>query len=44
MENLADYSHYVMMAYAVAALTLGSLFIFVITKYFSAKSKIKNEK
>jgi len=44
MENLIDYSSYVVAAYAVASVVLIGLMIFVIGKYFAAKSKIKNRK
>ncbi len=44
MENLTDYSNYVLMAYAVASLVMTGLMLIVVTKYFSAKAKIKNEK
>ncbi len=44
MENLNDYSNYVVVAYAVATLAMTGLMLFVGAKYLSIKSKIKNEK
>ena len=44
MENLTDYSAYILTSYIVAASALGALGFFVTTKYFLVKSKIKNEK
>ena len=42
VENFSDYSNYIIASYAFAGLVLGSLFIYVILKYFSLKKR--NEK
>jgi len=44
MENLNDYSNYVFAAYGLAAFAMSSLMLFVVVKYWSIKSKNKNEK
>jgi heme exporter protein D len=44
MENLTDYSNYVLAAYGVASISIISLMTLVVMRYFSTKSKIKNEK
>jgi len=44
MENLSDYSNYVIAAYFLSSLALSCLMMIFLTKYFIAKSKIKNEK
>ncbi|MES2962048.1 MAG: hypothetical protein V4694_06670 [Pseudomonadota bacterium] len=44
MENFADYSGYVNAAYLIASLCLAGLMLFIVTNFFRAKSKIKNEK
>ena len=41
---LNDYSNYVIAAYVAADLITGGLLLFVVTKYFAAKSKVKNAK
>jgi len=44
MQNFGDYSQFIHAAYCITGLTLMLLFTFVVMRYFSAKSKIKNEK
>jgi hypothetical protein len=47
MENLPDYSNYVLAAYTVAAVAIGGFSAVVIYKYFTTKLKFKkasNEK
>jgi hypothetical protein len=41
MENLVDYSSYVLASYLITALVLGGLFFITLSKYFNSKSKIK---
>lgn len=41
MENLADYSNYVFVAYAISILVIGALAAFILIKYFSIKSELK---
>ncbi len=37
MENLTDYSNYVIVAYIAAGLVLSALAAFIVTKFFAAK-------
>jgi len=43
MENLSDYSNYVMLAYIASCLVIIGFSVIVLTKYFALK-KHKNEK
>jgi len=47
MENLSDYSNYILAAYTVAIVAIGGFSSVVLYKYFTTKSKfqkISNEK
>jgi hypothetical protein len=41
MENLIDYSTYVIAAYAFTGAALGGLMIFVLTRYFLLRKKFQ---
>ncbi|MDX2083551.1 MAG: hypothetical protein SFV53_06165 [Rickettsiales bacterium] len=44
MENLADYSNYVKVAYIISALVIIALMAFVMIKYFSLSKKNDHKK
>jgi len=44
MENLTDYSQYVMAAYLVAGLSIAALAVFSAVKYYRAKKNLSGEK
>ena len=44
MENLKDYSDFISATYVIAGASFTVLFAFIVKKYLSVKSKVKNEK
>ncbi len=44
MENIVDYSNYVVAAYVVVGLIFSALMGYVLVKYFRLKSSVKNDK